>query len=94
MKQRKRTTKEEKFNLTVLALQAYLKEEGRHCGFISWKKISVVQNKPDNDEIANATVKGIAIMEDYKKDGIRIEIPVNFTYAHNRNMSFGFRTEG
>ena len=87
-------TNQEKYNLTVTALQHYLKEKGEHMGFLEWKKIAVTQNHKAKDQFCNVTVKGMATVENYNRDGIREDVPVNFTYAQNLDMSFSFRDEG
>lgn len=90
----KAKTKKEKFDLTVTALQYYLKDIGEHMGFLEWKKIDVRQNHKGEDEFSNATIKGVALVENYKRDGIREEVAVNFTYAQKTNMGFDFTDEG
>lgn len=94
MKRSKRKTKDEKFNLTVLALQKYLKEKGHHMGFLEWKRVAVQNNHKAKNQFHNVTIKGVALMENYDKHGIREEIPVNFTYTQDISMAFDFKDEG
>jgi hypothetical protein len=83
-----------KFDINVIALQRYLKDKGNLYGFISWKKLSVRQNHKSEKEFLNATIKGIAVMEDFNDHQIRKEVPVHFTYSQNTHMGFTFKDEG
>ena len=94
MKRQKRATKETKFNLTVAALQGYLKSKGEHMGFLRWQKVNTTQNHRGEDEFCNVTVKGVAIMENYNRGGIEQEVPVHFTYSQDSHMNLSFRDEG
>lgn len=82
-----------KFDLVVRALQVYLKQQGFHMGFIKWNKLKTTKNHKAKNQFHNITVKGIAEVEDYKRQAIHVDVPVHFTFAQTEYMEIEVKKE-